>query len=187
MVRPLFVVVAAILLSQPELPRDEAARYAHVLIEEAKARDFDPFTIIAIIHHESGWNPAAISRSGEDYGLGQIRARYVGACKRDLDPLRAPSAACRAEKTRLLDGEENIRTMAELVTRHRELCKEKTGSASLPRWLASYQGRNYPKQRRWCQPGDGTWKVVNYRKWLIERTQPLKPPRDDGQSSSPTK
>jgi len=185
MVRPVWLVVAAILLSRPELPREEAERYARVLVEEATARDFDPFTGVAIIHHESGWYPDAISRSGEDYGLGQIRARYVGACRHDRDPVRAPSAACRAEQARLLDGEQNIRQMAELITRNRELCQEKVGSAAFPRWLASYQGRNYPRQGRWCQPGKATHEVIAYRRWLIDELAHAKPPPRDADAPRP--
>ncbi len=185
MVRPVWLVVAAILLSRPELAREEAERYARVLIEEASARDFDPFTGVAIIHHESGWHPDVISRSGEDYGLGQIRARYVGACRRDEDPLHAPSDACRAEQARLLDGEQNIRTMAALITRNREFCQKKVGSAAFPRWLASYQGRNYPRENRWCQPGKGTHQVIAYRRWLIEKLSRAKPPPESGAAPPP--
>lgn len=186
MVRPLWMVVAAISLSRPELPADEIERYAQVLIDEARQRDFDPFTGVAIIHRESGWRPGAVSRSGEDYGLGQIRARYVGACRHDEDPLHAPSAACRAEKERLLDGEANIRAMAEQITRHRDFCRKKVGSAAFARWLASYQGRNYPKQNRWCQPGAGTTAVIEYRRHLITAVGKMKPPAPDATPAAPS-
>jgi hypothetical protein len=165
--RPVAAVVMAILISRPDLPAPEATRYAEVLRTQAEEHHFDPYTGVSIIHHESGWWPNLISDSGEDYGLGQIRARYVGACLKDEDPLGAPSPACRAVKDSLLVGEENIRQMAELVTRHRELCRSKVGNAEFPRWLASYQGRNFPKAGRWCDPGPKTWAVIEYRRWLI--------------------
>lgn len=167
MVRPIVAIVAAILISRPDLPRDEATRYARVLRAEAKAHDFDPLTAVAIIHYESGWIPDIVSESGEDYGLGQIRARYIGACRHDANPLHAPGAACRAVKRSLLVPENNIRQMARLITNHRQLCRDKTGSAKFHQWLASYQGRNYPKENRWCDADEKTWQVIRYRRWLV--------------------
>ena len=64
--------------------------------------------------------------------------------------------------------------MADLITQNRAFCKSKVGSAQFARWLASYQGRNYPKKKRWCQPGEGTWKVIHYRKRLIRELQAKK-------------
>jgi hypothetical protein len=167
MLRSLAIIVAAISLSRPGIDQDQAQRYAKVLQEEGRARHFDPLTAVAIVHFESGWHPEVISDNGEDYGLGQIRARYVGACRKDSDPKDSPSEECRALKQSLLDAETNLRTMAQLITNNRKLCLEKTKSAALPRWLASYQGLNFPKQGKWCQPGDKTRQVIRYRQWLI--------------------
>ncbi len=169
MFRPLLLIVAAIRLSRPEMPEEEAIKYARVLQTEAAEREFDPFTGVAMIHFESRWQPRAVSPSGEDFGLGQIRARYVGACQKDSDPVHHPSVACKKVKQSLLDPEENIAMVAELITHHRKVCKKKTGSARFAQWLASYQGRNYPKQNRWCQPGKKTWQVIEYRKHLIRK------------------
>ncbi len=165
--RPLAAIIAAIQLSQPKVSDVDANLIAHALQAEAQQHDFDPLTGVSIIHHESGFDPHAISRSGEDYGLAQIRARYIGGCKGTKDPVHHPTAACRREQERLLKARYNIHVMAELITRNRKFCKAKVGSALFHRWLASYQGRNYPKQKRWCQPGDATWEVINYRKHLI--------------------
>lgn len=167
MFRPLAIIIAAISISRPDLGAEELTRYASVLQQESKKRGFDPLTAVAIIHFESGWQPSAISPNGEDYGLGQIRARYVGACRSDPDPLESPSAECASVKQSLLDAETNIRTMGEVIENNRKLCREKVGSMALPRWLASYQGLNFPKQGKWCQPADKTWKVVKYRRFLI--------------------
>lgn len=172
MVRSLALIVLAIQLSRPSIPKHEAVHYAKVLQQEAKEHDFDPFTGVAIIHFESYWHPTVVSKDGEDYGLAQIRARYVKGCREDEDPLGAPSVACQAAKARLLDGATNIRRMAALITANRELCKEKTGRVWFQEWLASYQGRNRPSQDKWCTPGEGTWRVVNYRKELIAKLLP---------------
>lgn len=175
--RPLLAIIAAIELSQPNIDADRAQVIAKALQHEADTHDFDPLTGVSIIFHESGFDPNAISRSGEDYGLAQIRARYIGACKGTKDPLSNPTAACRREKQRLLDPVYNIQVMADLITRNRAFCKSKVGSALFARWLASYQGRNYPKQNRWCQPGEGTWKVINYRKHLVRQINKQKKKR----------
>jgi hypothetical protein len=165
--RSIALIVAAIRLSRPDLPDETVTRYATALQGSAKQHRFDPLTAVAIIHHESGWDPQRISESGEDYGLAQIRARYVGACRDDADPLHAPSEQCQRVKHELLDPEANIRTMGEVIELNRELCLTKVKSAALHRWLASYQGRNHPEKHRWCQPGKETWEVVRYQQWLI--------------------
>ena len=175
MLRALQVIVSAILLSRPSMPLPEARRYAHVLQGEAARHAFDPLTAVAIIHFESRWYPGAISPDGEDYGLGQIRARWVSGCRDDADPVRDPSPGCQAAKAALLAGENNLRRMAVIISANRDLCKEKTGDGNLPRWLAGYEGPNFPGRDRWCAPNGKTWQVVEYRKKLVALLTP--PPR----------
>lgn len=169
MIRSISAIVTAIQLSQPKVAEEDAHRFAVALQEQAKIHDFDPLTGVSMIFHESSFNPKAISRDGEDYGLAQIRARFIGACKHTEAPRENPTPACLAEKRRLLIPEENIRVMAELITRHRKFCKRKVGTASFARWLASYQGRNNHRKKRWCKPGPGTYKVIRYRRQLIRQ------------------
>ncbi len=175
MFRALQLIVSAILLSRPSMPLPEARRYAHVLQEEAARHAFDPLTAVAIVHFESRWRPGVVSPDGEDYGLGQIRARWFGACRGDADPVHDPSPGCQAAKSALLAGEVNLRRMAVIISANRELCKEKTGGAALPRWLAGYEGLNFPGRDRWCAPSAKTWQVVEYRKKLVAMLAP--PPR----------
>jgi soluble lytic murein transglycosylase-like protein len=151
------------------VPDADADVIARALQSQAQIHDFDPLTGVAIILHESHFNPQAISKNGEDYGLAQIRARYIGACKQDEEPLRHPSKACREVKKSLLDPERNIETMAQLITQNRKFCKKKVGSAAFARWLASYQGRNNARTKRWCKPGKGTWRVIETRKKLLSQ------------------
>jgi hypothetical protein len=165
--RSIAAIVLAIRFAHPEVSEADATRYAAALQVEAREHDFDPLTGVAIIHHESRFHPRAISPDGEDYGLAQVRARHVGACRKDKNPRRHPSAACRAVKERLLEPEESIRVMAELITSHRKLCRKKAGSTTMLSWLASYQGRNSIKEDRWCTPGDGTHQVIRYRDRLV--------------------
>jgi len=176
MLRPLAIIASAILISRPDLGAEDVKRFASILQEEAAQRGFDPLSAVAIVHFESAWQPEVISPNGEDYGLGQIRARYIGACRADSDPRDNPSASCAQVKKSLLDAETNLRTMAELIANNKKLCQQKGRSASLPNWLASYQGLNFPKQGKWCQPNDKTWQVVKYRSFLITQvTHPKKP------------
>ena len=175
MLRPLAMIVAAILLTRPEMRQEHAERFASVLRDEAKARNFDPLTAVAIVHFESGWNPGVVSENGEDYGLGQVRARFIGACEDDADPLNSPSPECKAVKQSLLDAETNLHTMSMLISENKKLCLARVKSAALPRWLASYQGLNFPKQKKWCAPGEKTWKVVKCRSYL-ERTLTARKP-----------
>ena len=172
MVRSIPLLVSAILMSRPAMPKAEAARYATVLNQVALEHDFDPLTAVAIIHFETRWQPSLISADGEDSGLGQVRARYLAACRDDDDPVGAPSAACQAAKANLLDGAFNIKRMATIITANRAMCRERTGTALAPQWLAGYQGYNSPSADRWCSPGDKTWRVLNYRKELISALVP---------------
>jgi hypothetical protein len=150
-VRSVAVIAAAIALCAPKMPQKARAAYAKVLRTEARDHHFDPLTGVAIIWHESGWRPGAVSRDGEDHGLGQIRARYIGACKGDADPVHHPSQGCRAVKASLHDGSYSIRLMADQITRWRKLCRQKTGRpALLRRWLQGYGGYCNLNQGLWC-------------------------------------
>jgi hypothetical protein len=171
-VRSVALLVSAILLSRPDLDRAAAARYAHALNAAGKGHDFDPLTAVAIIHFETHWRPSLVSPDGEDYGLGQVRARYVGACRDDDDPVGAPSEACKAVKASLLDGENNIRHMAAIISANREFCKERTGTAKPSQWLAGYQGYNDIERSRWCRPGEKTWQVLGYYKEILAALLP---------------
>jgi hypothetical protein len=165
--RALPIIVSAILLSRPRMPMPEARRYARVLQEEASRHAFDPLTAVAIVHFETHWQPGLVSPDGEDYGLGQIRARWMSACRGDADPVHDPSDGCRAAKAALLVGENNLRRMSVIITANRELCKDKTGTANLPQWLAGYEGLNVPDRDRWCAPSSLTFRVVEYRQKLL--------------------
>jgi hypothetical protein len=172
LIRSVAVLIAAISLSRPGIPKEEAARYAHALNASAREYDFDPLTAVAIIHFETRWRPNLISSDGEDYGLGQVRARFLGPCRDDEDPVNAPSEGCKAAKASLLDGTVNIRRMATIISANRDLCREKTGTAKAFQWLAGYQGRNQPSKDVWCKPAEGTWRVLAYREELIAKVLP---------------
>ncbi|TKC99580.1 hypothetical protein [Polyangium fumosum] len=175
MIRPIAVLVAGMLLSRPGMPKDEADRYARVLAEVAAARGFDPLVAVAIVHFETQWRPSLVSADGEDYGLGQVRARFAGACREDADPVNAPSEACQRVKDSLLDGATNLRRMGGIIAANMEFCKAKTGSAKTERWLSGYQGYGDPERGRFCEPGEKTRIVIDYYKGLVAKLAP--PPK----------
>lgn len=167
MFRTLATIAFAIRFGHPEVSEVDANRYAVAIQEAAQRYEFDPLMGVAIIHRESRFNPRARSRDGEDFGLAQVRARHVGACRQDKNPRLRPSEACRAQKERLLEPEENIDVMGQIIARHRKLCRKKAGRVTLLGWLASYQGSNSVKEDRWCVPSDGARSVVRYRDKLV--------------------
>jgi len=157
------------------MPKDEADRYARVLAEVAAARGFDPLVAVAIVHFETQWRPALVSADGEDHGLGQVRARFAGACREDADPVNAPSEACQRVKDSLLDGATNLRRMGGIIAANMEFCKARTGSAKTERWLSGYQGYGDPARGRFCEPGEKTRIVIDYYKELVAKLAP--PPK----------
>lgn len=163
MFRSIATIAFAIRFGHPDVSEADAQRYAVALQAEAERNDFDPLMGVAIIHRESRFTPRVVSPDGEDFGLAQVRARYVGACRQDKNPRWRPSAACQAVKDRLLEPEENIAAMGQIIAGHRRLCKQKVGNASTLGWLASYQGSNSKKEDRWCEPSAGARRVVRYR------------------------
>ena len=54
-----------------------------------------------------------------------------------------------------------------------QLCRDKVGTMALPHWLASYQGRNSARERRWCSPAPATWKIIAFRDRLIRKLYAL--------------
>lgn len=185
MVRAVAILVSAITMSRPGISEREATHYARVLNEVAAAHQFDPLTAVAIVHFETRWQPGLVSPDGEDHGLGQVRARYVGACKGDADPVNAPSPECAAVKRSLLDGATNLRRMGVIIAANRELCRAKTGSGRADRWIAGYQGRNFPSRGLWCQPDARTRRVLAYRHDLIAAllSKPRAPRKPRGASA----
>lgn len=163
-------------LSRPGLTGAEAQRYATALNQIGREAQFDPLLAVAIVHFESRWFPERISDDREDYGLGQVRARYLAACRDDADPLNEPSEACVAARATLLDGVTNIKRMGSIISANKTLCKEKVGSDGDPQWLAGYQGYSEPEKNRWCKPGEKTTQVLDYYGDLLDRFHLRKKP-----------
>lgn len=156
--------------------------YAKALLKVAKKHNFDPFTGVAIIEHESRWRAGAVSGDGEDLGLAQIRARFRAGCTDDADPVNAPDEACQAAKARLLNPVASMSAMGYAISQWRTLCKStKRGTgrpALLHRWLAGYGGMHRPKRGIRCgqRKVQGRWKDLPLRKgvrWIVAHRKRL--------------
>jgi hypothetical protein len=164
------------------LGRDTRLRYAKALIAVARDHNFDPFTGVAIIEHESRWRSSAVSADGEDLGLAQIRARFRSGCRSDPDPVRAPSAACQRTRASLLDPVVSMRAMGSAITSWRKLCSSKSKGTGRPallhRWLAGYGGMHRPSQGLRCgqRKVKGRWRDVPLRpgvRWIRDHRRYL--------------
>lgn len=187
MIRPIAVLVTAMGLSRPGIPAPEAKRYATALNEIAAANHIDPLLAVAMIHYETHWYPQLVSSDGEDHGLGQVRARFIGACRQDEDPLNAPSEACKQVKLSLLDGVENIRRMGSIIRANMEFCRERMGKTKTEHWLAGYQGYVDPIRHTYCAPGPKTTRVIEYYDGLVEKFFPKPKPKAKPKLEKPTK
>ena len=159
----------AIGFASPSLPKSVARNYAAVIQAEAKDHGIDPFTIVSLIRHESRFRASVISADGEDYGLGQIRARYLMACRKDKNPVKSPSPRCLAAKTRLLHGPANIRHLAGAITQWRKTCRRMTGRPALfARWLHGYGGMGNLRRGIICgqSKATGKWRDLPLRPLL---------------------
>lgn len=172
-------VAEAIGKSRPKLPLEIRKQWARWVLQTAKEVDCDPYTLVAIGWSESKWHPGAVSPDGEDFGLGQVRAKYLPGCRTDRPALRDNSSSCQRTKASLLNPHYAIRIMGRLVLQNQKFCRKKTGRKPLMRrWLSSYGGMNKPPSR-YCgmQNKRGRWRdlptrkrvkqIIDYRKMLI--------------------
>lgn len=164
------MVVWAILQTRPSMPVHQAVSYAKAAVSFSKKAKFHPLTPVAIIHHESHWRPSLVSRDGEDIGLGQIRARFIGFCRKDPSPVKNPSPECRAVRARLKTGVYNIKHVLASLKAWRKLCKKKTGKALLRDVLMGYGGLTRPRKGQWCGlvRRKGRWKRTK-TPWVVRR------------------
>jgi hypothetical protein len=182
------IVAVAIGKSRPKLPYKSRLVWAKLLIKTAKKHDFDPFTGVAIVHNESRWHPGAVSANGEDFGLGQIRARFIKGCRRDIPAAKDTSKSCTAVKARLLSLDHGIRNLGRAITQWRKTCRKVTGKAALlRRWLHGYGGmgktarngrpfvlcgmKKVGKKWRDLPLRKEVRRIINYRKKLIRQSR----------------
>lgn len=121
----LALILAAILLSNPALPRAQARAYAAIVEREARRVKVDPLLVVALVHSESRWRAGAVNHLG-CVGLGQVCPRWV------------PGARGLA----LEDPAVNLRIVADGIVANRAMCRARTGRGAPRYWLASLGGFN---------------------------------------------
>jgi hypothetical protein len=127
------VVLAALIHGlTPQMSRSNREAYARIVNTEAARVRADPLLMLAIIEHESRWNPRA--DNGKCVGLGQICLETQSAC-RGAEGLNA--SACQARRAALFDGATNIHAMAGALAAGRAFCGK---SAKLADIVSSYAG-----------------------------------------------
>ena len=143
-------IVAMLLSLHPSLPRQQAQRYAAIIDSEGQKQGIQAATAIALVEHESYWRARAESADSEDIGLGQIRARYVGACRTDPEPVSNPGRECLRVRESLRDGEHNLRMTIRTLGRWARTCRAKTGRWDARAVISGYAGLNRPSRQQWC-------------------------------------
>jgi hypothetical protein len=137
-------IAAAIELAAPSLPKAPRLEYAEIIARDATKAGLDPMDIVAIVGHESQFKKGALSKNHEDYGLGQLRARFLPACRFDKHPVKHPSRACRALQKKLLrDGSFNLHLTVRIAATWSEKCRTtsvKTETEAAAIWMAGYAG-----------------------------------------------
>lgn len=140
-------ILLAINLSAPGLSAHTANYYGKILLKESIRTEVSPLIGIAIIEHESRWNPSKISKDGFDYGLMQIRARFS----------KHPQY--------LLEGGSNIRTGFGWIDSSKDFCEKELGrEPETQEWLSCFQGSCRLNHR--CKPTKLTRRVEMYAECL---------------------
>ena len=142
--------------------------YAEALKKTAAKYDFDPFTGVALIDHESKWRASAVGDDGAAIGLAQIH--YRNLCKSEK--------SCERKRAELLNGAANIMAMGAIIDQKRRWCRKQTGKPALfARWLHAYGYRQKRNLKCNMRKVKGRWKdlpvpteaarIIKYRRRLI--------------------
>ena len=125
------MIFVAITMIHPEMSPALALNYASMIEEQAVVSQVDPLLIVAIIEHESGFDPHALSGDGEDRGLMQVRSRWYGG---KADWLYNPAV--------------NIKAGGYVITKSIQFCRQLLKrDPTTQEWLSVYQG-----SRPSCKP-----------------------------------
>jgi hypothetical protein len=147
MKRSLKAIVLAIQLSAPWMKTEQATGYAEIVQEEAAKRGFDPFAMVALIEHESGWQSGAKNANGDTTGLGAVLPQYA----KGID---------------LSDGAANLRFTAAAIESNKAMCKKVLKrTPKEAEWMACYGGFCTSKAKM-CVAVEMTENIVSYKKCL---------------------
>jgi len=133
MIRAVSAIVAALEFVAPKFQhKAEASVHLQALAIE---HDLDPFTIIAVVRNESGWQSGAINKRTGARGLGQIMPTNYRKC---VDAPDGPE--CERIKADLLGWKHNLSETARTMATWRRYCNRRVGSELAIHWLPGYQG-----------------------------------------------
>ena len=154
------MIAVAIGVCRPSLPLPKRITYANIIMTSTPGV-VDPFVVVALVDHESGWIETAISKDGKDYGLGQVRRKFIP----------------KIEWAKLLDGEFNLRKTISILEMWRNICKVQVKVESTEVILAGYAGHSKPKQGVWCGIGKSgkALPLLKSTKWILARAAKLAP------------
>lgn len=148
--RSIAILQWALSWAAPQMSHTQQAAYAQVLQAEGKRHHIDPLDVVVLIRHESRWHSHAVSQDGEDLGLGQIRARFDPACRKDQNPVDEPSPECHRARQRLLDPIYNLRRTFAALAQWRTKCRTTGSSPSFRELLEGYGGLSDPSSQTLC-------------------------------------
>lgn len=151
----ILLIATAIGLCRPALPLAKRVAYANIVVKAS----IDPLLVVALIDHESGWFEGAVSKDRRDYGLGQLRRKFIP----------------KAEWPKLLNGIYNLKKTLWAIETWRKICKGKTGLESAAVVLAGYAGFSRPKEGMWCgvtATGDSL-PLLKSTRWILARRDQL--------------
>lgn len=144
-------IALAIKLSAPHVNDRISQQYAKVIYQQAIKKNISPLLVVAIARHESHWNSTLVSNDLEDYGLMQVRAKFISM----------PSA-------RLLDGSTNIMVGVSLIDSSREFCRNHLDrEPEIAEFVSCYQG-SCGSKKKYCKPTNLSIKVVSYAQCLYD-------------------
>ncbi len=138
MIRALVVILHALTIAAPGFaPKREAALHVQRLAERL---EFDPLTLVALVEHESRWNPRAFNPDTWAVGLGQVLLEHFPECvpaepfsPMDLEP-------CSRIRARLEDWRYNLTWTAVAFRGWRAYCLYHVGTGEARYYLQGYQG-----------------------------------------------
>ena len=140
-------IILALQLSAPGLNVKTNHYYAKTIYRQQVKLGVDPLDTIAIAAHESHWNQSLVSKDGLDWGLMQIRSKYV----------KIPSQY-------LLEGSVNIKVGTNFMVSAQNFCgKWLKREPSKQEWLSTYQG-----SKRRCKSTNMAFKVESYSKCIYD-------------------
>lgn len=140
-------IILALQLSAPGLNVKTTEYYAKTIYKQQVKLGVDPIETIAIAKHESHWNHTLVSPDLEDWGLMQVRSRYI----------KFPSSW-------LLEPGVNIRVGTSLMLSSQKFCTKWLGrKPTTQEWLSTYQG-----SKSICKSTNLSFKVESYSKCIYD-------------------